>query len=118
MRAAGHSSQAPGWRLRMACGFWQRARGLLARPAAWLADDELLAIVPCHAVHTFGMRSPIDVAFLDSSGRVLSVRKSMPPGAHEGCPGACVALERITPQRPDGLPWFEKGARVCIAPCL
>jgi hypothetical protein len=50
--------------------FWQRARGLLGRPP--LAEGEGLILRPCKAVHTWGMGYPIDVAFLDRSGRVVA----------------------------------------------
>ncbi len=46
-----------------------RLRGLLGR--AGLAPGEGLWIEPCSAVHTYFMRFPIDVAFLDDRRRVL-----------------------------------------------
>jgi uncharacterized membrane protein (UPF0127 family) len=46
-----------------------RRRGLLGRQA--LAADTLLAIAPSNAVHTFGMRFPIDVLFVARDGRVV-----------------------------------------------
>jgi uncharacterized protein len=38
-----------------------------------------LLIPRCHAIHTFGMRFPIDVVFLDSSGEPISRRRAVPP---------------------------------------
>jgi hypothetical protein len=38
-----------------------RARGLIGRDDF----DEAMLIRPCRSVHTFGMRFPIDVAFVD-----------------------------------------------------
>lgn len=49
----------------------QRRRGLLGRDQ--LDSDEGMYIVPCEWIHTFGMRFPIDVAFLSKEGRVLTV---------------------------------------------
>ena len=46
-----------------------RRRGLLGR--AGLAPSEALVIAPSNAIHTFGMRFPIDVLFVDRSGKVL-----------------------------------------------
>ena len=50
--------------------FDSRARrtGLLGRNA--LASDAVLAIAPSNAVHTIGMRFPIDVLFITRAGRV------------------------------------------------
>ena len=50
--------------------FDSRARrtGLLGRDG--LAADTVLAIAPSNAVHTIGMRFPIDVLFITRAGRV------------------------------------------------
>lgn len=49
----------------------ERMRGLLGRDL--LADQQALWITPCNAVHTVGMRMPIDVVFLAADGTVLAV---------------------------------------------
>jgi uncharacterized protein len=67
-------------RVRVADRFWLRARGLLGRPA--LAEGEGLLLRPCRAVHTWGMRYPIDVAFLDLSGTVVASYPSLAPSRH------------------------------------
>jgi hypothetical protein len=64
-------------RLREARTPWSRLVGLLNRNH--LPEGEGLLIVPCSSVHTFFMRFPIDVAFLDRKGRVLRVFISVPP---------------------------------------
>ncbi|MFN8052354.1 MAG: DUF192 domain-containing protein [Acidimicrobiales bacterium] len=46
-----------------------RARGLLGRDGI----DGALFLPRTRSVHTFGMRFPIDVAFLDADGRVVKV---------------------------------------------
>ncbi len=43
-----------------------------------LEPGEGLWIIPCEAVHTIGMKFPIDVLFLDRKRRVLKVRSAMP----------------------------------------
>lgn len=58
-------------RVRRATNFLTRARGLLFGPA--LDADEALLIAPCSSIHTFGMRYPIDVVFLDRHARVVQV---------------------------------------------
>ncbi|HEX3300007.1 MAG TPA: DUF192 domain-containing protein [Actinomycetota bacterium] len=54
----------------------ERMRGLRGR--AWLPPDHGLLLLRCRSVHTFGMRAPIAVAFLDADWRVLSVRRVRP----------------------------------------
>ena len=79
-------------RLREARTPWSRLVGLLGH--ALLPQGEGLLIVPCSSVHTFFMRFPIDVAFLDREGRVVKVFISVPPfRLLLGCPGARMALE-------------------------
>jgi uncharacterized membrane protein (UPF0127 family) len=53
----------------------KRRTGLLKHSG--LAEGEGLWIVPCEAVHTFGMRFVIDVLFLSKKRVVLKARKSM-----------------------------------------
>jgi len=55
----------------------ERMRGLLGR--AGLEAGEALIIEPCSSIHTFFMRFPIDVAFLDAEGRVLRALCDLPP---------------------------------------
>jgi len=52
-----------------------RRRGLRGRDSI----DGALVIQSCRWVHTFGMRFPIDVDFLDSGGVVVKIVR-MPPG--------------------------------------
>jgi uncharacterized membrane protein (UPF0127 family) len=59
--------------------WWSRLRGLLGHGP--LTTGEALMLVPCRAVHMFGMRFPLDVAFLDDRGGVIAVYHELPPGA-------------------------------------
>lgn len=61
----------------------QRRKGLLGR--AGLASGEGLWIVPCEAVHTFGMRFPIDLVYLDRKRRVVKTRQHVVPGRLSAC---------------------------------
>jgi len=54
-----------------------RRRGLLGRDS--IDADEGVYLVPCQWIHMFGMRFPIDVAFLDSTGRVLAIHHGLRP---------------------------------------
>ena len=60
-------------------GWWGRMRGLAWRKPPGPRVGILLT--PCFAVHTFGMRHPIDVAFVSRSGRVLELRRALAPRA-------------------------------------
>src|SRR5262249_47328564 len=50
---------------------WTRLRGLLGTPT--LPAGEGLWLKPCRQVHMFGMRYPVDVAFLDDEHRVVGL---------------------------------------------
>lgn len=54
-----------------------RRRGLIGRAA--LRRNEGMYIVPTQWIHMIGMRFPIDVAFVDSFGRVVHVRHRLKP---------------------------------------
>lgn len=54
-----------------------RRRGLLGR--SHIPAGNGMYIVPTQWIHMFGMRFPIDVAFLNSSGRVLFVHHELKP---------------------------------------
>ena len=64
-------------RAKIACDFRSRSVGLLNRSS--LDDDEALLIKPCNSIHTFFMKFPIDVVFLDKNGKVLKIKKRLKP---------------------------------------
>lgn len=66
-------------RLVRARGVWARLRGLLGRERP-LGRRTGLWISPCWAVHTFGMRYPIDVAFIGRDGKVQRLVRDLGPG--------------------------------------
>ncbi len=51
----------------------ERLRGMLFRDP----DDVTRLLIPCHDVHTFGMRYPLDVAFISRDGHVLEVHRNV-----------------------------------------
>jgi len=55
----------------------ERRRGLLGRTQ--LDPEEGIYIVPCKWIHMFGMKFPIDVAFLARDGRVLTIHHGLKP---------------------------------------
>lgn len=64
----------------------QRLRGLTFRPPAVLLIDR------CRSVHTFGMRHPLDLYWLDGP-RIVRVDYDVPPGRIRTCLGARAVLE-------------------------
>jgi uncharacterized membrane protein (UPF0127 family) len=68
-----------------------RRKGLLRRET--LIDGEGLWIVPCEAVHTFGMRFSIDLVYLDRHKRVKKVRHSVPARRLSACFSAHSVIE-------------------------
>lgn len=70
---------------------WDRMRGLLGRPP--LEEGEGLWIEPCGVVHTFGMRYPLDLAFIDREGRVCKFARDVAPGRFAGTLAARSTLE-------------------------
>ena len=56
--------------------WWKRMLGLLARGR--VGPDEGMYFDNCDAVHTVGMRSPIDIVFLDENSRVVRVAPCVP----------------------------------------
>ena len=64
-------------RAERAASFMQRFKGLMGRPT--LDFGEGLHIAPCNSIHTFFMRIPIDVAFLDPSGVIVKQFSALPP---------------------------------------
>ena len=62
-----------------------RSKGLLGRESLgadegmWISQPPLAWLVPCPTIHTFFMKFPIDVLFLDGGLRVRRVIENMKP---------------------------------------
>ena len=69
----------------------KRRRGLLGRES--LAAGEGMWIVPCGAVHTFGMRFPIDLVYLDRNNVIKKIRHRVVPWRMSACLSAHSVLE-------------------------
>jgi uncharacterized protein len=84
-----------GFEVPVASTFPSRLLGLalLSRHRA----GEGLLIPDCRSVHTFGMRFPLDLLFLDGH-RVVEIRRDVPPGEVCRCPTAEAVLEIPSPQ--------------------
>jgi len=75
------------------------ADNLLARLTGLLGTErpdphKALYLTPCAGVHTFGMKYPIDVVFLDVQGKVVKLFENLPPNRMtKVIPSAKSALE-------------------------
>ncbi len=113
-----------------ATSLFARLRGLLATPSRTVSGEhassllckgdsgaavqaDMLVIAPCRGIHTRGMKYPIDLAFVDATGRVVRSYRGIVPHRKVLCPQAALAIERES--RRD-LAWFKIGDRVGLVP--
>ena len=69
----------------------KRRTGLLKHDR--LQPGEGLWITPCESVHTFFMKFPIDLVYLDRQKKVRKVRNAVPPWRLSACLSAHSILE-------------------------
>jgi len=94
MRRTGFVVAEPGvvcLRVRRAVRALERLIGLIAQPLPPTGAG--LWLEPCRAVHTIGVRGPLDLVFVARSGEVLRVCEDVPPGRARGVFSACAVLE-------------------------
>ena len=70
---------------------FERMRGLLG--SLTIGVGECLWITRCNSVHTFFMRYPIDVVFINAHGVVVKVCSHLAPWRMQLCFSAAAALE-------------------------
>src|SRR5271170_3374105 len=58
---------------------WTRLRGLLGFGPDDFRNGCGLWILPCHGVHTLGMRFPLDVIYLDRTLTVIHIERDLRP---------------------------------------
>jgi uncharacterized membrane protein (UPF0127 family) len=66
-------------RLCVANTHWSRWRGLMCAAVSDFGSGYGLWITPSHGVHTFGMRFPIDVVYLDGNKIVVYTKPNLKP---------------------------------------
>ncbi|HEY7615290.1 MAG TPA: DUF192 domain-containing protein [Terriglobales bacterium] len=66
-------------RLRLAGTHWARLRGLMLTRGENFRAGQGLWIVPSHGIHTFAMRFPIDVIYLDGDKTVVHLESNLKP---------------------------------------
>lgn len=67
-----------GSRVVLANTVWKRLKGLLGAPP--LQPGEGMLLEPCQAVHMYGMKQSLDVAFLGGEGQVIALYHDLRPG--------------------------------------
>jgi uncharacterized membrane protein (UPF0127 family) len=65
--------------MKVAGTHWTRFKGLMATSAAAFGFGQGLWIVPCHGVHTWAMRFPIDIVYLDHNYVVVHLEENLKP---------------------------------------
>ena len=63
---------------------------------AWMDQPsrvQALLLPGCRSIHTFGMRFPLDLIWLDASGRILDVDANVPCRRQRHCRGAAGVVE-------------------------
>ncbi|MFT0851020.1 DUF192 domain-containing protein [Achromobacter sp. F4_2707] len=71
------ASPSPVLKLRRADTFFLRLLGL--QGFGKLAADEGVLLTPCRAIHTFFLRQPLDIVFLDGRGGQRRCIQRLPP---------------------------------------
>jgi uncharacterized protein len=61
--------------------FWRRLKGLMFRKS--LPAGYAMHIMPCSSIHTFFMKFPLDVLYIDKNNQVVKVSLNIPPGKME-----------------------------------
>lgn len=77
--------------MQIADTFFSRLKGLLGTNSLPLGRG--LVIRPCNSVHTWGMRYPLDVLFVDKNNVVLKVVCGMSPGRIAWCTKSAYVVE-------------------------
>jgi uncharacterized membrane protein (UPF0127 family) len=89
-----------------------RRRGLLGRDG--LAQSSAMLLAPCGAVHTIGMRFPIDVVFVDRQGFAVKIVRNLRPWRMALAGGGRAVIEMAA----GSLGWGQvlPGDRLFLAP--
>ncbi len=76
----------------------RRLRGWIGRRQV-PDDDTALWLPSTRAIHTAGLRTPIDVLFLDRTGRVLALRRRLAPWRIACGPSGTAVVVELAPGR-------------------
>lgn len=65
--------------MRAATTHWTRLRGLMGISPTNFGFGQGLWIIPCHGVHTWAMRFPLDLVYLDTQNVVVHLEENVKP---------------------------------------
>ena len=91
-----------------ATNWFSRLRGLIATSAQDWRDAELI-LRRCSAVHTFGMRYALDIAFFDARNRIVATHTAVAPNRFVIGPRSAQHTIERPAQRSA---WYRAGDRV------
>ncbi len=91
----------------LATRFRDRLLGFLVKRP----KDCVLLISPCNAIHTFGMKRNLDIAFFNEQGKVVLAQRNIPPGKIVRCMKARGVFEAISHVDKR---WFYEGDEVKV----
>lgn len=91
----------------LATRFRDRLLGFLAKRP----KDCVLLISPCNAIHTFGMKRNLDIAFFNEQGKVVLAQRNIPPGKIVRCMKVRGVFETISHVDKR---WFYEGDEVKV----
>ena len=63
--------------VKVANTFIARTLGLITKKI--IAESEVLVIKPCNSIHTFFMKFPIDVLFVDANDEIVALYENVKP---------------------------------------
>jgi len=98
-------------RLRVARGLWERGVGLMFRPQVPPRCGAGFLFLKARDLHTFCMRFPLDVVWLDGAGGIVEIRRGVRPGRVVKGPRGAVHVFEVAagtlPELAEGVLRFE-----------
>lgn len=65
-------------KISLANNFWTRFMGLMGKSEEQICNMGGLMIKPCSQIHTFFMKAPIDVVYINKDGKAVQVDEAVP----------------------------------------
>lgn len=106
----------PVLRLHVARRFMSRLLGLHVAP--FQGDRQGLMITPCRVIHSFGLKMPIDVVFLDREHKVIHCLRSLSPNRIAGIWRAHSVVELPGGYCIRHADWAQRVTRACTEDLL
>ena len=85
--------------------FLEKAWGLLGGSP----PEGIVLLCGCNSIHTFFMKYPINVAFIDKNSRIIQVVRNLPPGKTVRNRNAVCVAEQIVLAKNISNKWLVQG---------